>query len=53
MAQCQCNGNGRLYGNAAVMEQHDGNERLLGDATAMDGMMAIQLQWSSRWQNAQ
>ena len=31
------------------MEQHDGDERLFGEVTAMDGVMAIQLQWSSRW----
>jgi hypothetical protein len=32
------------------MEQHDGDGRLFGDVTAMDGVMAIQLQWLSRWQ---
>jgi hypothetical protein len=48
-AQCQHDSNVRLDGNVTAMEQHDGDGRLFGDVTAMDGMMAIQLRWSSRW----
>jgi hypothetical protein len=32
------------------MERHDGNGRLFGDVTAMDGAMAIHLRWLSRLQ---
>ncbi len=50
MAGCQCDGNGWLDGDAMAMERHDGDGRLFGNVMAMNGMMAIQLQWSLRWQ---
>jgi hypothetical protein len=50
-ARCQCNGDGWLDGDATAMEQHGGKRRLFGNVTAMDGVMAIQLQWLSRWQS--
>ncbi len=51
MAQCQCNSDGRLDGNATAMERHDGDGRLFGNVMAMDSVMAIQQQWLSRWQH--